>query len=122
MDRVGAMLAKLLGMLLHKELHNPEEMEKFVQQFRTEMDIDPDAFVAMNEVDSLRFLVQEKKFSVEHLRTFGNILYDMAQKVGYSGKRDVLLKKALSIYEYVSANSGGTLYLDVLYKINELKQ
>ncbi len=120
-DRIGLMLSKLLSMLLHKEFSNPEEQAMFAQQFRSELDIDLDAFLGLNDEDALTYLVHEKKLTVEHLRSMGNLLYEMAHKVGYADKKDVLRGKALRVYDYVRANSGGTLYLDVVYKINELR-
>ena len=116
-DRIGLMLAKLLSMVLSKNYENPEVNAAFVQQFNEELD----EFLALNNADDIALLINENKFTIDNLRHFGNLLYELAQRTNDQQNKEQLLKKALRIYEYVNANSGGTMYLDVEYRLKELR-
>ena len=116
-DRIGLMLAKLLSVLLNKSVDNTEANAEFIQQFNAELD----EFLAMNNTDDIHSLVDDKKFTIENLRHFGNLLYELAQRTDDEQKKAQLLKKALHVYEYINDNSKGTLYLDVEYRLKELR-
>ena len=120
-DRIGIVLAKLLSMMLHKDYPYGETMNNVSQQLRSELGLDLDEFLAMKDGDDAQFLVKENAFSVEHLRNFANMLYDLAQKATDAQQKALLQKKALNIYEYIHAHPGGTIYLDVEYRIRELR-
>ena len=120
-DRIGLVLAKLLNILLHKNNHHEEAINDFVQQTKNELDIDLPSFLEMDNNDSLQYLVKEKNFSHEHLRAFANLLYEIAGNTTNQEQERKLKNKALVIYEYIHVNGGGTLYLDVVYRIKELK-
>ena len=121
-DRIGMIIGMIINKLLDK--HNlPEECVKdVVQQTKDELNIDLEAFLALEKGGDLNFLVDEKEFSIEQLRSFGNLLYELAYKTNDEPKKNGMLQKPLNIYEYVRANSNGTLFLDVEYRIKELSQ
>jgi len=118
-DRIGLALAKLLSMLLNKADQPEEAVKAVVQQTYHELGIDLEEFLALKESDDVDFLVKDKKFSIDHLRNFGNLLYELAHKTTDEQKKQLLLKKVKNIYRYVSANAS-TLYLDVEYRLKEL--
>jgi len=119
-DRIGLVLAKLLSMLLDKEYPYSEARVEITKQFQSELDIDLDTFLAMNKEDSLQYLVNDKKCSIENLWDFANLLYDLAHKTNDDQQRETLLRKAFHVYEYIHANNRGTVFLDVAYRIKEL--
>ena len=118
-DRIGLVLAKLLSMLLNKTDHPQEAVKSVMQQTYHELGIDLEIFLALKEGDDVDYLVHEKKFSTEHLRNFGNLLYELANRTTDVEKKQLLLKKVKNIYRYVSANAS-TLYLDVEYRLKEM--
>ncbi len=118
-DRIGLVLAKLLSTLLHKDFQNTEEEVYFSQQLKSELGIDVEAFLALEDSDALRLLVSDRKFTTENLRQFGNLLYELGHRSAQ--RKEALLNKALSVYSYISANAGGTLFLDVEYRLKELR-
>ena len=118
-DRIGLVLAKLLGIQLNKNNHHEEAVKDVVLKVQDELDIDLPAF--LNNDDAVQYLVKEKNFSHDHLRIFANLLYETAACTTDSAQKAQLKSKALHIYEYINANASGTLYLDVVYRIRELK-
>ena len=114
----------IIGMLINKLPDRdapPEETVMTVsQQLKHELDIDLPAFLAMNDEDAVRYLTVEKRYSIDQLRLFANLLYEMTLKEAEPELRAALRKKALKIYEHVHANNQGTLFLDVEYRLKEL--
>jgi len=120
-DRIGLVLAKLLDLLLDKGRFSNEEVAHFMQQCKTALNIDIDEFLHMDKEAGLDLLIKDHQFSNENLRNFGHMLYDLAHKTDDENQKELLLNKALHIYEYLVNNSKGTLYLDVLYRMKELQ-
>ena len=120
-DRIGLVLAKLLDLLLGKGQFSNDEVAHFIQQCKAALDIDLDEFLRLDKKAGLDLLINDHKFSNENLRNFGHMLYDLAHKTTDENQTELLLNKALHVYEYLVNNSKGTLYLDVLYRIKELQ-
>ena len=120
-DRIGLVLAKLLDLLLGKGQFSNDEVAHFIQQCKAVLDIDLDEFLKLDKKAGLDLLINDHKFSNENLRNFGHMLYDLAHKTTDENQTELLLNKALHVYEYLVNNSKGTLYLDVLYRIKELQ-
>ena len=120
-DRIGLALSKLLGLFLQKPFNHSDAQGYIAQQLRSELDIDLEVFLEMQTGPDLHFLIEDKKFSIEHLRNFANLLYELAHKTDDVHKKKQLQDKALNIYKYIDSNGQGTLYLDVQYRIKELK-
>ena len=120
-DRIGLALAKLLGLLLHKNNNNDEAVKDIVRQTQDELNIDLPAFLLMNNNDSIQYLAKEKNFSADHLRAFANLLFEASANTTDQQQQGKLKMKALAIYEHINANANGIVYLDVLYRIKELR-
>ena len=119
-DRIGMLLAKLLGLLLHRPDDTRDYVSDVMQQAHNELAIDVQGLLEMSDPDALNYLITDHKFSNDHLRQFANLLYEMALLDGGAHNSN-LRKKALAIYEYLQANANGTVYLDVLYRVKELR-
>jgi len=119
-DRIGLVLAKLLSMLLHKDYPDNATVD-IATQLRSALDIDLNIFLFLNKGDDIHFLVSERQFSIENLRSLANLIYDLAHKTNNDETRQKLLSKSLNIYEYVSANNHGTMFLDVEYRLKQMK-
>lgn len=119
-DRIGLVLAKILGILLNKNNHHDEAVKDVVVQTQNELDIDLPVLLAMDHDDSIELLIKEKGFSNDHLKLFADLLYETAGNSTGSAQQALLRTKALAIYQYVQANANGTMYLDVIYRIKEL--
>jgi hypothetical protein len=119
-DRVGLALAKLISKLLHIKYHHDDTLPGFIQEFQSELDIDLDTFLQLKNGEEIKYLVNSRSYSVDNLRNLGNILYEMAHKTNDAEQKKSLLEKTRTIYEYVSAHSGGTLFLDVDSRLKEL--
>ncbi len=120
-DRIGLILTKLLDLLLGKGQFSNDEVAHFMQQCKTALNLDLDEFLKSDKEVGLDLLIKNHKFSNENLHNFGHILYDLAHKTEDENQQELLLKKALHIYEYLVTDSKGTLYLDVLFRIKELQ-
>ena len=121
-DRIGLVLAKLLGMLLHKPNQHEEAVKEVIQQMQDELDIDLGRLPETDKEELLQYLVKQKNFSNDHLRLFANLLYETAGTGNDNNQQALLKSRALHIYEYIQANANGTLYLDVVYRIRELNE
>ena len=118
-EKIGQLLALLMDRLMHAGgLQDPFSFVK--EQLKSEAELDLDMWLGMNDKEDIAFLVSEKHFSTDHLRVLGDVLYQLAYKSG-SQKEALLKRKALVLYEYISANNNGTLYYDLHYRIKELK-
>ena len=116
-DRIGLVLAKLLGMLLNKKDHPQEAVQDVMQQTYDELGIDIEQLLAVTDGDDIDFLVNNKKFSTEHLKHFGDLLYELA-RYSNAQQQKLLLAKAMNIYRYISAHAR-TLYLDIEYRLKD---
>ena len=119
-DRIGLVLAKLLDLLLGNGRFSNEEVEHFMMQCKTALNIDIELFLNMDQSVGIDFLIKDNKFSNENLRNFGHMLYDLAQKSTDVQLKVKLMDKAKDVYKYLTENNNGTLYLDVLYRMKEL--
>jgi hypothetical protein len=119
-DRIGLVLAKLLNMALKKDVPYAGEVESIAKTLQSELDIDLGELLEMNDRDDVRWLVNNKGFSVEHVRGFANVLYDLAQKTTTLQSKDQLLRKARNLYQYIDANSGTTVFFDVKMRLKEI--
>jgi hypothetical protein len=120
-DRIGVLLAKLLGLLSDKNNPVAQVFDEVVQHTKSELGIDIILLLEMNNDRVLQYLLMEKQFSNDHLRSFANLLYEAAVKTDDPQQKGQLRSRALSMYEYLQTHSNGTLFLDDLYKIKELK-
>jgi len=118
---IGIVLGKLINILLQRRDPTKDPISVISQQLSTELDIDFTSFLLMEEDAALDYLINVKKFSLEHLRVFGNLLYSMATETDDAKVKQKLTSSALAIYKYISANGKGTMYLDVEYRVKELK-
>ncbi len=121
LDRIGMIIGMLVNKLLDKHNVPEEAIKDIMQQVQDELSIDLEAFLNVEKEDGLHFLVNQKKFSIENLRNFGDLLYELGYKTNDRHRKDQLLTKACDVYEYVSNNANGTLFLDVEYRLKELK-
>ncbi len=121
-DRIGLALAKLLSIALNKNSHREDSVKDVMQQTQNELEINLPRFLEMDNNDSVQYLLKEKNFSLNHLRLFANLLYETAGNTEDSAEHSKLKNKALNIYGYIHANANGTLYLDVVYRLKELKE
>jgi len=118
-DRVGQLLALLLDKLLHKNL--PADTFNYIdQELQSKLDLDLDKFLLMNDREDISYLIENRHLSLDNLRVFGDLLYQLAYKD--ADRKHQLLKKALILYEYVQDSGNGTLYYDLRYKIQELRK
>jgi hypothetical protein len=120
-DRIGLVLAKLLNKLYHTSSPDGDIAGSIGTQLQSELGIDISGFLNMDTEEDIKQFATQEKFSQEHLRTFGNILYSLANVAADNEMKMKLRDKALHVYEYIRANSNGTLFLDVEYRIRELK-
>ncbi len=121
LDRIGMIIGMLINKFLDKHNFPEETVKDIMQQAQDELDIDLEAFFAMDKEERLNFLVNQKKFSIENLRNFGDLLYELGHKSNDGHRKDQLLTGARDVYEYVSNSANGTLFLDVEYRVKELR-
>ncbi len=121
LDMIGIVLAKLMNMLMNKPDERIDGLNKMSIQLKSELDIDLQAILDMKHQEALNLLINTKKFTIEHLRVFANLLKNLARNNTEGNYTNLLNAKALAIYEYISANGKGTMYFDVELNIKELR-
>jgi len=120
-DKVSLLLSKLINKLLQQNSENEESFNVISESLKSELDIDLAKVLGMNDKEEVEYLIGNKKFSIDHLREFGDLIYELAYHTADADLKNKLNRKALIIYEYITANGKGILFLDVQYKIKELK-
>jgi len=120
-DRISLVLAKLLDLLLGNGQFSNEEVAHFMQQCDTALSLDMDEYLRKGKEEGMEYLIENLKFSDDNLRNFGHLLYNLAQKTMNEEQRTTLREKASHIYEYLVSHNNGTLYLDVLQRMKELR-
>ena len=120
-DRIGLVLAKLLSLILNKPDHHAEAASDVIQQAHDGLDLDIHQLLSLSPDELTDYLVSVKKFSVDNLRNFAHLLYEMSRTFDEEHKARYR-KQALVIYEYVNTHGDGTVYLDIISRIQEMKQ
>ena len=120
-DRIGLALAKLLNLLLHKKELDSNALNTIAEHMQTELEINIPEYLELDSRDDQDYLAKNRQFSLEHFRSFGNLLYSVSNLSADQKMKGQLRNKALSLYEYIKANGNGTLFMDVEFRIKELR-
>ncbi len=121
LDMIGIVLGKLFNKLTNKPDVPVDGFQLTSIQLKSELDLDLQAIINLDNDDMLNLLINTKKFTIEHLRVLANLLRNLARFNNESNYTNSLNAKALAIYDYISANGKGTMYLDVELNIKELR-
>lgn len=115
-DKIGLVLAKLLGLLIGKTNRHEEVIREVEQGMERELQMDVAELLNMDNSELILYLKEKKKFSVEHMKLLGDLLYELAIKTPDTARYDLLREKSRIIYTYVSGNSK-IYYLDVAQRL-----
>ncbi|HXS37786.1 MAG TPA: hypothetical protein VN721_13870 [Flavipsychrobacter sp.] len=120
-DKISLLLSKLTNKLLQQNNEQKDVLNVVSSSLESELNIDLFKVLEMNDKEEVEYLIRDKEFSIDHLREFGDLIFELAYRITDSDLKNKLNRKALIIYEYITANGKGIIFLDVQYKIKELK-
>ena len=121
-DIMGRILGKILTDLLKKKGTGEimDSVEVTAQSLKSELDIDLNSLLLVNNENLVEFLKTEKKFGEQHLEKMAELFFILGQDLK-NEKVLLFLEKSVTIYEYLNKTSS-TYSLDRIYKIDKIKK
>ena len=121
-DILGRILGKILTDLLKKKGTGEimDSVEVTAQALRSELDIDLNSLLLVNNENLVEFLKTEKKFGEQHLEKMAELFFILGQDLK-NEKVLLFLEKSVTIYEYLNKTSS-TYSLDRIHKIDKIKK
>ena len=121
-DILGRILGKILTDLLKKKGTGEimDSVEVTAQALKSELDIDLNSLLLVNNENLVEFLKTEKKFGDQHLEKMAELFFILGQDIK-NEKALLFLQKSVTIYEYLNKTSS-TYSLDRIHKIDKIKK
>ena len=121
-DILGRILGKILTDLLKKKGTGEimDSVEVTAQALKSELDIDLNSLLLVNNENLVEFLKTEKKFGEQHLEKMAELFFILGQDLK-NEKVLLFLEKSVIIYEYLNKTSS-TYSLDRIHKIDKIKK
>ena len=121
-DILGRILGKILTDLLKKKGTGEimDSVEVTAQALKSELDIDLNSLLLVNNENLVEFLKTEKKFGEQHLEKMAELFFILGQDLK-NEKALLFLQKSVTIYEYLNKTSS-TYSLDRIHKIDKIKK
>ena len=121
-DILGRILGKILTDLLKKKGTGEimDTVEVTAQALKSELDIDLNSLLLVNNENLVEFLKTEKKFGEQHLEKMAELFFILGQDLK-NEKVLLFLEKSVTIYEYLNKTSS-TYSLDRMHKIDKIKK
>ena len=121
-DILGRILGKILTDLLKKKGTGEimDSVEVTAQALKSELDIDLNSLLLVNNENLVEFLKTEKKFGEQHLEKMAELFFILGQDLK-NEKVLLFLEKSVTIYEYLNKTSS-TYSLDRMHKIDKIKK
>ena len=121
-DILGRILGKILTDLLKKKGTGEimDSVEVTAQALKSELDIDLNSLLLVNNENLVEFLKTEKKFGEQHLEKMAELVFILGQDLK-NEKALLFLEKSVTIYEYLNKTSS-TYSLDRMHKIDKIKK
>ena len=121
-DILGRILGKILTDLLKKKGTGEimDSVEVTAQALKSELDIDLNSLLLVNNENLVEFLKTEKKFGEQHLEKMAELFFIVGQDLK-NEKAHLVLEKSVTIYEYLNKTSS-TYSLDRMHKIDKIKK
>ena len=121
-DILGRILGKILTDLLKKKGTGEimDTVEVTAQALKSELDIDLNSLLLVNNENLVVFLKTEKKFGEQHLEKMAELFFILGQDLK-NEKVLLFLQKSVTIYEYLNKTSS-TYSLDRIHKIDKIKK
>ena len=121
-DILGRILGKILTDLLKKKGTGEimDSVEVTAQALKSELDIDLNSLLLVNNENLVEFLKTEKKFGEQHLEKMAELFFILGQDLK-NEKVLLFLEKSVTIYEYLNKTSS-TYSLDRIHKIDKIKK
>ncbi len=121
-DILGRILGKILTDLLKKKGTGEimDSVEVTAQALKSELDIDLNSLLLVNNENLVEFLKTEKKFGDQHLEKMAELFFILGQDLK-NEKALLFLQKSVTIYEYLNKTSS-TYSLDRIHKIDKIKK
>ena len=121
-DILGRILGKILTDLLKKKGTGEimDSVEVTAQALKSELDIDLNSLLLVNNENLVEFLKTEKKFGEQHLEKMAELFFILGQDLK-NEKALLFLEKSVTIYEYLNKTSS-TYSLDRIHKIDKIKK
>ena len=121
-DILGRILGKILTDLLKKKGTGEimDSVEVTAQALKSELDIDLNSLLLVNNENLVEFLKTEKKFGEQHLEKMAELFFIVGQDLK-NEKALLVLEKSVTIYEYLNKTSS-TYSLDRMHKIDKIKK
>ena len=121
-DILGRILGKILTDLLKKKGTGEimDSVEVTAQALKSELDIDLNSLLLVNNENLVEFLKTEKKFGEQHLEKMAELFFILGQDLK-NEKVLLFLEKSVTIYEYLNKTSS-TYSIDRMHKIDKIKK
>lgn len=121
-DILGRILGKILTDLLKKKGTGEiiDSVEVTAQALKSELDIDLNSLLLVNNENLVEFLKTEKKFGEQHLEKMAELFFILGQDLK-NEKVLLFLEKSVTIYEYLNKTSSA-YSLDRIHKIDKIKK
>ena len=121
-DILGRILGKILTDLLKKKGTGEimDTVEVTAQALKSELDIDLNSLLLVNNENLVVFLKTEKKFGEQHLEKMAELFFILGQDLK-NEKVLLFLEKSVTIYEYLNKTSS-TYSIDRMHKIDKIKK
>lgn len=121
-DILGRILGKILTDLLKKKGTGEimDSVEVTAQSLKSELDIDLNSLLLVNNENLVEFLKTEKKFGEQHLEKMAELFFILGQDLK-NEKVLLFLEKSVTIYEYLNKTSS-TYSLGRMHKIDKIKK
>ena len=121
-DILGRILGKILTDLLKKKGTGEimDSVEVTAQALKSELDIDLNSLLLVNNENLVEFLKTEKKFGEQHLEKMAELFFILGQDLK-NEKVLLFLEKSVTIYEYLNKTSS-TYSLGRMHKIDKIKK
>ncbi len=121
-DILGRILGKILTDLLKKKGTGEimDSVEVTAQALKSELDIDLNSLLLVNNENLVEFLKTEKKFGEQHLEKMAELFFILDQDLK-NEKALLFLEKSVTIYEYLNKTSS-TYSIDRMHKIDKIKK
>lgn len=114
-DKIGLLLAKLLSKLLLIKDNKEEAVNDVVAQINEGVLHQAGSLAAMTPEQLIVYLRDDQHMQVDNLKKMADVLFELSEQADAAQYR----LQSLALYEYVHANGAGTVYFDVMHRLNK---